>query len=192
MRRIPALAAFATVLALTITSPVLASTIIGGGSPNGAQEVPPVATAASGILNLSLDTDTGLVHVTGSVSGLHLADITFPGGSGLEFGAGGPFHIHNAPAGENGDIFVFINQASYFTDTFLGMEIYAFDVPFPLEFVGELLAGNTYFNLHTFPDHGGGEIRGQISAIPEPGTGLLLAMGLTFLGMRGSRARSCA
>jgi len=191
MRRIAELAALATVLALTITSPALASTIIGGGMPNGAQEVPPVATDAFGILNLSLDTDTGLMQVTGSVFGLHLVDITFPEGSGLEFGAAGPFHIHNAPAGVNGNIIALFNQASFYTDTFLGIDIDASDVPFPLEFVGELLAGNTYFNLHTL-SYGGGEIRGQISAIPEPGTGLLLGMGLTFLGMRGSRARSCA
>jgi hypothetical protein len=39
-----------------------------------------------------------------------------------------------------------------------------------------LLAGNLYFNVHT-ADHGGGEIRGQVVIIPEPGTWLLGVLG---------------
>ncbi len=38
-----------------------------------------------------------------------------------------------------------------------------------------LLAGGLYFNIHT-SDHGGGEIRGQVVAIPEP-TAAALACG---------------
>jgi hypothetical protein len=57
------------------------------------------------------------------------------------------------------------------------------DNPLPLTdaLAQSLLSGNTYFNLHTttFP---GGEIRGQIVAVPEPGVMPLLATGALVLG----------
>ncbi len=40
----------------------------------------------------------------------------------------------------------------------------------------DLLAGRLYFNVHT-SDHAGGEVRGQILIIPEPGTWLLGILG---------------
>ena len=51
-----------------------------------------------------------------------------------------------------------------------------------------LLAGNTYLNIHTmaFP---GGEIRGFLSAVPEPSTWAMMLIGFAGLGFafRGSR-----
>ena len=192
MRLKPGLIVLATVLALTITSPVLATTVTGGASLDGAQVPVPVVSAATGTMSLTLDTVTGLLDVTGSFSGLSIADFSFPPGSGgLEFGAAGPFHIHNAPPGVDGNVVVLINLLGYFTDTASGVDISASGLAFNPLLVGELLAGNLYFQLHT-PTNPGGEIRGQISAVPEPGTGLLMAMGLTVLGMRNPRARSGA
>ena len=46
--------------------------------------------------------------------------------------------------------------------------------------VNDLLAGLWYLNLHT-TTFAAGEIRGQVTVIPEPGTLLLLAGGLTAL-----------
>jgi hypothetical protein len=46
--------------------------------------------------------------------------------------------------------------------------------------VSNLLAGNTYINFHTV-EFGGGEIRGQLLAVPEPGMFALLAIGLGAL-----------
>ena len=47
-------------------------------------------------------------------------------------------------------------------------------------------SGNTYFNIHT-TDFPGGEIRGFITAVPEPSTYLLVATGLGALLLRRRR-----
>ena len=55
-------------------------------------------------------------------------------------------------------------------------------------FIAGLLGGQTYFNIHTnlFP---GGEIRGQLQAVPEPVTLLLLGSGLAGVAMKVRKRR---
>jgi hypothetical protein len=50
-------------------------------------------------------------------------------------------------------------------------------------FLAGLLAGNTYFNIHTstFP---GGEIRANLAPTPEPGTFLLVALAASGLALK--------
>ena len=186
MRCTSLLTAFASAVALVLTSPAQSAVIFGDAVLTGTQEVPPVTTTASGVVFFVLDELTGLLDLSGSVDDLFLADITFPSGP-LVFGVLGPFHIHDGAAGVNGPIITPFNQASFFTDTATGMDIFASGVAFDLGFVDELLTGQMYFNLHTLTNPGG-EIRGQIDAIPEPASALLVAIGLACLGAR-ARAR---
>lgn len=84
-------------------------------------------------------------------------------------------HIHNAPAGENGGVVVWLYPSApppqLIEGRFQGIlaegTITADDLVGSLEgesldrLLDEMKAGNTYVNVHTV-EHGGGEIRGQI------------------------------
>ena len=152
-----------------------------------AQEISPsnpTPSSASGAAKVVFDTATGLLDLSAAITGIALADITFPSG-GLAFGVAGPFHIHQAAVGANGPIVVPFNAQSFFTDTGSGLSISATGVGFDAALVAPLLAGELYLNLHSL-DYGSGEIRGQL-AVPEPGVGALLSIGL--LGLVFSRRR---
>ncbi|HEY3395002.1 MAG TPA: CHRD domain-containing protein [Lacipirellulaceae bacterium] len=95
------------------------------------------------------------------------------------------FHIHAAPAGSNGGIVfgmkdpnhdlddLVINPAtSRITGVWDGTEGNGTTLAAQL---ANLLANGLYFNVHT-PDHAGGEVRGQIILVPEPGTCALCAI----------------
>jgi uncharacterized protein (TIGR03382 family) len=131
---------------------------------NGLQEVPANASPATGAATMSIDLSTLAFTIDLSFSGLS---------SGMTIA-----HIHRAPAGSNGPIVIWLDGmntptttptipmgATSFSGTLTGT--------WPAIRLPELLAGNTYFNIHTgqFP---GGEIRGQI--IPTPGAAALLGL----------------
>ncbi len=152
-----------------------------------AQEVAPsnpTPSSATGTARLVFDTTTGLLDLSATITGISLADVTFPGG-GLAFGAAGPFHIHQAAVGANGPIVVPFSAQSFFTDTGGGLAISAMGVGFDAALVAPLRAGELYLNLHSL-SYGSGEIRGQL-AVPEPGVSALLSIGL--LGLVFSRRR---
>ncbi len=142
----------------------------------GSQEVPPVTTTASGFLFGSYDDVSKTINLAITINGLSQSDIT---GS----------HIHRAPAGQNGPIIFNIGPGSSYA--VLGSQLINVisGAPFPAAEEANLLSGNTYINVHTFA-HPGGEIRGQITAlpvVPEPATMAGLGIGVGLLALRRRR-----
>ncbi len=115
-----------------------ASAIRGDEKLTGAQEVPPVTTAATGMANIQVTADgmvSGSVTTAGVVSTMA--------------------HIHIAPAGQNGPVIVPLTKS--------GDNIY--NVPVGAKFTTAQLEaykmGSLYVNVHS-DAHKGGEIRAQL------------------------------
>lgn len=156
------------------------------------QELPVNGSTATGSGLFTFDSDSGNYGFELVVTGITLTDISFPDGNGLAFGAAGPVHLHNAPAGLNGPIVrPFASQVLY-SETSDGFTLSAFG---PLasvltgisteSFLSELSLGNIYVNVHSFPEFPAGEIRGQLFVIPEPASLTLLGFGLGILCVAG-------
>jgi len=121
-------------------------------SLTGGQEVPPVATLATGTMTLALNDDQTSIRIVLNETGI--VNVTAA-------------HIHVAPPGIDGPIIFPIAQNFYQVP--LDKTLTSFDfTPAPNagvstfeEAVDAILSGNTYVNVHTVanPD---GEIRGQI------------------------------
>jgi len=122
---------------------------------NGAQETPPVATAATGVACLVLDQTAGTLTF----------NITYAGLGSPEIAA----HIHQGAVGTPGGVIFGLPGAN----PKLGMLLVS-----PAQ-ATLILSGNTYINIHTSV-FGGGEIRGQILVGACPGPGLPFCSGPTL------------
>lgn len=184
MRSIGVAVCAATMLAAV---PAQAATYILKTTLSGANEVPVVMSAGTGTVTLTLnDTANTLLIAT-----------TFSGLTGTTSAA----HIHCCqPLGTNAGVAtvppVFpgfptgvtagtysqtfdLTQSSFYNPSFVtanGGVTGARNA-----FVAGLIAGQTYFNIHTtaFP---GGEIRGQLAVVPEPASWALLIAGFGLAG----------
>ena len=108
-------------------------------------------------------------------------NVTFSGLSAPTIAA----HIHgSAPPGVNAPVlFPFTGPFGTTSGTFSGTT-----APLTVQQISDLNAGLFYANIHTV-NFGGGEIRGQITAVPEPTTlALLSASGLLALAVRRKKA----
>ncbi|WP_394993269.1 CHRD domain-containing protein, partial [Emticicia sp.] len=113
---------------------------------SGSQQVPSVATSASGTL-------TGTFN---SITNQIIVNINYNGLSNAVSGA----HLHNAASGSNGSVIIDFLSAGFPT-TIAGA--YTYNATLASGQVANLLNGNIYSNIHTstFPS---GEVRGQITA----------------------------
>jgi len=105
---------------------------------SGAQEVPPVATSATGSGTITIDADKG---VSGTVTTTGIAATAA--------------HIHEAPAGKNGPVIVPLAKTS---DNVWAVPAGAKLTDAQYE---SFKAGNLYVNVHSAANKGG-EIRGQL------------------------------
>lgn len=157
---------------------------------SGLQEVPPNVSPGSGF---------AILEVTGNILTINL-DFSGLIGGGVTAG-----HIHCcSPAGVNSGVAVGFNSPFPFGST-ASTYIDIFDLSDPSIYGGAFLSASggtsagaattlvnafnsatAYVNLHNavFP---GGEIRGQISAVPEPLTLILITLGLA--GMAATRSK---
>lgn len=126
----------------------------------GGNEVPAVETDAQGQAIIKVSSDGASIHyklIVANIENVFMA------------------HIHNAPAGQNGSIVVWLYPSSPPPQLIEGRTqgvlaegtFSADDLVGPLEgqtmdaLIEEMKAGNTYVNVHT-SQHPAGEIRGQI------------------------------
>ncbi len=132
-------------------------------SLTGAQENPPVTTAASGDATFNYDPASNTFSIDLFVTGLEVEadDDGIPQVTGA--------HLHLGDAGENGDVIVNLD-ASNFVSEAGGIRLRLTDVAFPAENVDDLVAGGIYINVHS-TDNLSGEVRGQLVFPTTMGSG---------------------
>lgn len=129
-------------------------------SLTGANEVPPVTTAATGTARFELNDDETAINYTLNIGSLTGATVS---------------HIHFGATGVNGPVIVFLwgpinapgvnftNQQVVKSGTITANDVQpaaGFDGQFST-LINEMRAGNTYVNVHSVA-HAAGEIRSQI------------------------------
>ena len=131
----------------------------------GLGENPPNASPASGFGTVVLNAAQTQITVGENWSGL----------------VGGPAtasHIHNAPPGVNGPVIFSFAGVPPVTSGAIPQQTFSITAAQ----VTQLFLGNMYMNVHNagFP---GGEIRGQLLAVPEPSSLALLGAGSLALAL---------
>lgn len=161
--------------AAVLAGPVFTATL------EGTQEVPPNASTATGEAVFTFNDD--LTELSYELSVFGLFNITMA-------------HIHLAPAGVNGPVVLWLypdgppaqqipgeTNGLFASRTVTWEDLVGSLLNEPLSALyAEMLAGNTYVNIHTVA-YPAGEIRGQISLVPEPATLPMAATGLLMLLM---------
>jgi len=178
---------------LMFTAVARADQLVLTGTLTGSQEVPPTGSAGIGSALVTVDTVTNLLTVNVSFAGLGSPTIAS--------------HIHCcAPPGTNAMVATAVPTFPGFP---LGVTTGTYLMTFDLTaastynpafitahggtvagamaaFIAGLNSGQAYLNIHTM-QFTGGEIRGQLQAVPEPASVLLLSTGV--IGAAGALRR---
>jgi len=191
--------ALALAAAMLVAAPLAHATVIHFRfNLSGANEVPPTPSLGIGTVNLDLDTvaqtltgSVGFSGLTGFTTAAHihccLASPFGPGNIGVATLVpafpGFPLGVQSG----FDDFVLNLNSASAYNPAFVTAQGSLANAE--ASFIAGLIAGETYFNIHTnaFP---GGEIRGFVTAAaPEPMTTSLLLLGLAAAGFVSKRRR---
>jgi hypothetical protein len=164
---------------------------------NGATENPAVATPATGTATVTINPVTNMMTVDVTFTGLtspatasHIhCCIAAPGNAGVATTTPTFPGFPTATSGTYDQTFNLLDLSSYnpaFVSANGGTAASAEAV-----LLAGMAAGDTYLNIHTSL-HPGGEIRGYLVAIPEPGAWALLIVGFGMLGATLRRRRLAA
>lgn len=179
-------------LALLLTSYASASPITYAALLSGANQVPPVATPATGFATLTLDGDTlsivetfsGLIGGAATVSHLHCCAL--PGSNSTPASVLFP----GFPAATSGSYSATFNllDPGFYIPGFLSLNG-GTGAGAEAALIAGLNSGRAYVNIHdaVFP---AGEIRGNFTVVPEPGTFGLVGVILAFVMIGRSRTRN--
>ena len=179
---------FCALSSVATAAPTVFKTVL-----SGANEVPANASAGTGIAFVSLDGNVLFVTVTfsgltGNTTASHIHCCSAPGvnagvATAVPTFPGFPLGVTSGTYTNSFDL----TLASSYNPAFItanGGTVAGAQAAF----TAGLNAGLTYFNIHTnvFP---GGEIRGQLQAVPEPATLILLGIGIAGGAGRALRRR---
>jgi len=182
--------ALGLVVAMALQSPAVNATpMTFVGNLSGANEVPPVATPATGTATVILDPTAQTLQVNATFSGLTSNDTMA--------------HIHCcAPLGTNAGVATIppafpgfplgvtsgtysspvfdLTQSGIYNPAFITLQGGLAQAEAAL--IAGIQGGQTYFNIHTV-NNPGGEIRSQLFPAPEPASLVLLGSALLSLGL---------